>query len=467
MYSIGEKMKRKKCDFVFMAQRWLGRFLAALVVLLLIAPAGLFAERHGATLHIVLLDGRQLQGELLAVKGEVLLLLGQSGSEAQAAIGDVAEMRILRESRVGKGLVSGLVTGCVIGSLLALPATLSRSNEYSVLPLLVGGGMCAGIGAVIGAGAGLIASSDDMIRCRERDSVWRSALLKRLESLARFRDYKGSVAGGRPAMKAASATLLPWVPKDDFKRWHLGATVVQSPPAYIQASRAFNRSFHYNAPLLGGEGIQVRGYDEDGIKSWVRLHEISLDYSLSRRWTVGILFNPYSRKVYVLGNKTLYIVGKDTQISWDMEIENRIYFLTTSYSILAADGILRKTALRLSAGIGWNRFSFRYWESGYNQDPNVNNDPARFSYNANMIQWPSSSLSAQVGAEAAQYFNSRWSLALDAGFRYVPLNVREHEVVGVVYRQRPLSDLGCYWNIPAFNLNIGGLYCSVRLGFHF
>jgi hypothetical protein len=44
---------------------------------------------------------------------------------------------------------------------------------------------------------------------------------------------------------------------------------------------------------------------------------------------------------------------------------------------------------------------------------------------------------------------------------------RRHEVVGVVHRQLPLSDLGCYWSVPASTLNIGGLYGSVRLGFHF
>ncbi len=79
---------------------------------------------------------------------------------------------------------------------------------------------------------------------------------------------------------------------------------------------------------------------------------------------------------------------------------------------------------------------------------------------------PTSSLSALVEGEAAQYVNSRWSLALNAGFRYVPLRVREQEMFGTITRRAPLSDLASNVTIPGSTLNLGGFYLGVTLGFH-
>lgn len=462
---MGTKIK----DLVFARRRrpWLP---AVLAVSLLASPAGLFAARHGATLRLDLLDGRRLQGELLAVKGEALLLLGDSGSEAQAAIGDVAELRIVRGNRVGKGLVAGLVTGFVVGCLYALPYALGDDEGYGLLWMGMAGSIFGGAGAVVGAGAGLISGSDETVRCRDRNAAWRSALLNRLQRLARFRDLRGKapVNGAcRERQPAAAADRVPAEPgKEEFARWHLGATIVQSPRSFERRALDFSGSFRYPGPISAAGRGSSRTYDEGGFSRWVRVSDIRLDYFLTRRWAIGILLDPFAREKRVFGEKALRFAGGELKGWWNMEISSHSYFLTAAYSLVAADGFLRQTALRLRAGLGWNRSGFDYQESAsawsYGGDPK----PEIEYYNAQADRLATSSLSALVEGEAAQYVNSRWSLALNAGFRYLPLRVREQEMFGTITRRPPLNALGCSVTIPGTTLNLGGFYLGVTLGFH-
>jgi hypothetical protein len=460
-------MGSKKRIFLFAKLRRLGLLPAALAVLFLALPAGLFGERHGASLRLDLLDGRRLQGELLAVKGEVLLLLGESGSEAQAAIGDVAAMRIVRENRVGKGLIGGLVTGFVVGCLYGLPYALSDDNEYSLLVIGLAGGIFGGAGAVIGAGAGLISGSDETIRCRERDAAWRAAVLKRLRRLARFRDGTGEVVGVGPGIeREPAAAIAPSAPqKEEFARWRLGAAIVQSPRVYERRALDFSRGLRYREPMAAAGGGSSQADDEGGIGSWVRVGDFRLEYFLTRRWAIGVLLDPFAGEKLVYGGKALRFAGRELSAYWNMSIASKAYFLTASYSLVAVDGFLRRTALRLRAGLGWNRSGFNYRESAYTWNSYDDPDITSFSASANM--GPTSSLSALVEGEAAQYVNSRWSLALNAGFRYLPLRIREQEMIGTITRRRPLSDMGCGVTIPGSTLNLGGFYLGVTLGLHF
>jgi hypothetical protein len=442
--------------------------VGALAALLLAAPTGLAAERHGATLHLDLRDGRRLQGELLAVKGDILLLLGDSGCEAQAAIGDVAVVRIVRRNRVGKGLVRGLAAGFAVGSLIGLTAALADDEGYGLLWMGMAGSMFGGAGAVVGAGAGLLASSNEMISCRERDAAWRSALLNRLQRLARFRDFlSGGARSGPGPESALAASRAPDEPgKVEFARWRLGAAFLQLPRAYDQRALGFSQSLGYRDPLAPvGTGSPWR-YNEGGVGRWARVSDIRLEYFLTRRLAIGMQLDPFSRASQVSGDKTLRVAGQEMSPWWDMGITSNSYFLTASYSLVAADGFLRQTALRLRAGLGWNRSSLKYSESAFARSDDGDPEPDVISYDAVASLWPTSSLSALVEAEAAQYVNSRWSLALNAGFRYLPLRVREKEMIGSIRRRTPLPELACSVTIPGTTLDLGGFCLGVTLSLH-
>jgi len=205
-------------------RRW--AHAATLAVLLLALPAALVAARQGATLRLQLLDGRQLNGELLAVKGEALLLLDRSGAGLQADIRQVVELRIVREGNVGKGIFRGLLAGFLIGGLIGVPMGLSGDHEFGPLfPIVILGGLGGGCGAIIGGGAGIIASNDEKVHCRERDDAWRGALLKRLQRLARFRGSAGPMAAAGPSSSGETAAALPAPQREEFRRWRLDASL--------------------------------------------------------------------------------------------------------------------------------------------------------------------------------------------------------------------------------------------------
>lgn len=460
-------MATKLRDLVFAGRlRRLG-LPAVLAVLLLAAPAGLAAQRYGATLRIEMLDGRQMQGELLAVKGETLILQARSGSEAKADIRDVARVRIMRPNRVGKGLVAGMLTGFAVGCLIVLPFTLSDSNEYSVLPLIVYGGMFGGAGGAIGAGAGLISSASETIQCQGRSDAWRILALKRFQRLARFRDEEGPAAAGSPSPPDAGPALPPWPRKEEFKHWRLGVTLVQSPGAYARPVADWVRSFRYESPITPGALTSSRMSDDDSRRSWVGLREVRFAYSLGRRWAIGFQFSPLAPNEYVYGGKHISVSGREADMDWFMSIVSRSYFFAASYSLIAADGFVRRDALRFNAGLGWSRSSFRFGENGYSRSSYDDPDPSDFNYYASSHTQASSSLCALVAAEAAHYFNGRWSLALDAGYRYIPLRVPEQRLSATIGRYEPVSSQSSVLFVPRGSLNIGGFYLGVTLGIHF
>lgn len=442
-------------------------FLSFLAMGILAAPAGLAAARHGADLRLLLLDGTQLHGELLAVKGEVLLLQGRSGSGVQAAIRDIAAVHIVRENRVGKGILGGLAAGFAVGGLIGILYALSEHNDMSVYPVVLLGGLGGGFGAMVGLGAGVISSSDEKIDCRDRGESWRNAALKRFQVLARFRDYDGPLAGSGTMPAVAAAALPPAPVAEEFRRWHLGTTILHTLPVYTRAARAFSNGLRYGEPITAGSTTAAyTGYD-DSWHNWLGLDGIRLGYSLDRRWTIGFLFNPRSRRGYMNGDKTMEISGMKADANWYMNIASHAYFLTASYTVIAADGFPRDKALRLNAGLGWNRTSLSYREYAYKMNGDSYDDPDNFSYSGSVEMPPSSAFSAMVEAEAAHYFNTRWTLSLDAGFRYVPLRVRAGEASGFINWKMPLPDQSPVVTIPGTTLNIGGFYCGIRLDFNF
>lgn len=163
--------------------------LATLTVLLLTEPFALQAERRGAILRLDLLDGRQLQGELLAVKGERLILRGSGGAGEEIDIRDIVRLRIGRRHAVGRGVVTGTVAGFVAGSITYVVLTDEHfRSEWGLLGVLLHGGCGAGIGGAIGVGAGFATRGREEVYPREKSELWVVGMLKRLRRLARFRD---------------------------------------------------------------------------------------------------------------------------------------------------------------------------------------------------------------------------------------------------------------------------------------
>jgi len=156
-------------------------------------------ERRGAKLIITKKDGHQVEGELITVKPSSLLLLDTEGKDVSIDIGDIKLIKIVKKSKVGKGLRLGLLIGTGSGALLGLFSRY-REIEHGIDLVLsfedlemrvLMSAVCFGfIGLLIGGFFGAVAGIDKTIQIEGRHPSSIEFILKELRKKARIRDYK-------------------------------------------------------------------------------------------------------------------------------------------------------------------------------------------------------------------------------------------------------------------------------------
>lgn len=89
--------------------------------LMLFSSISIAGERRGAEIIVQKKDGLQVRGELIAVKENSLLLLTTDGNQPQPDVsidvGEIREVKIIKPSKVLKGMGYGLVIGAVTGAI--------------------------------------------------------------------------------------------------------------------------------------------------------------------------------------------------------------------------------------------------------------------------------------------------------------------------------------------------------------
>jgi len=131
---------------------------SALAVSLLALPDGLSAkERRGAELVVTRLDGSQVNGELIAVKRDSLLLLSY-GRDESIDLADVKTVRIVKKSRAGKGALYGFLVGAAGGALWG--SANQDSDVWGNGTALIAGAYVGAIGALSGLLAGSVLGLD-------------------------------------------------------------------------------------------------------------------------------------------------------------------------------------------------------------------------------------------------------------------------------------------------------------------
>jgi hypothetical protein len=117
-------------------------------------PAGLSAkQRRGANIIVTRLDGRQHEGELIAVKPDSLLLLS-AGKDLSIERAEIRAVRIVRKSRAW--LFAGLGGAVGLAGTGALVLGGGGDVDYGTEKVLIG----AGIGALSGLLVGIVAGID-------------------------------------------------------------------------------------------------------------------------------------------------------------------------------------------------------------------------------------------------------------------------------------------------------------------
>jgi len=160
------------------------KFIALFLVFSLLALSGnLFAkERRGAKLIIAKKDAQKVEGELITVKPNSLLLLNTEGKDVSIDVADIKVIRIVKKSKVLQGIGLGLLVGGGTGALMG------AGRDYG--GALMGGIFLGAIGLLVGGTLGFASGIDNTIQIEGMSELEIKEILKKLRKKARIRDYR-------------------------------------------------------------------------------------------------------------------------------------------------------------------------------------------------------------------------------------------------------------------------------------
>ena len=146
-------------------------------------------ERRGAKLLTTKKDGQQIEGELITVKPNSLLLLNTEGKDESIDIADIRIIRIVRESKAKQGAIMGGLVGGVGMGLYAGIVNIGEVHGFfaSFIDCIIFFGPP---GALIGALTGAAVSIDKTLQFERMTNSETQETLDKLRNKARIRDYK-------------------------------------------------------------------------------------------------------------------------------------------------------------------------------------------------------------------------------------------------------------------------------------
>jgi len=253
---------------------------SVLIISFLILPANLSAkERRGANLVVTRLDGSQVSGELIAVKRDSLLLLGE-GTDVTVGLADIKTVRIVRKSRAG--LFAGLagVAGATAGAFVGL---YKGGGDDESGPASIRGGVVYGaLGALAGLLADSMVNSDTHITVAGMTPEAVAGFWDQLQAYSRMGRLPEARAQAAPANAEGSAP---------GRRSRFRLSVAGSSSSPIQHLRQREGSFRFpneNPPESGPYPLAIvalAGPTDGWLPSW---GPISLAYDWNERWSAEV-----------------------------------------------------------------------------------------------------------------------------------------------------------------------------------
>ena len=149
-----------------------------------------FPERRQGDLVITKKDGRQIEGELITVKENSLLLLDRYGGDVSIEIRDIRTIRIVKKSKARLWGVIGGAVGFVGGVLIAIIQVKKAEDVNLVFAASISGGLLSLPGYLIGRLAGSHAGIDETIQIEGMTDLQIKWAMDKLRKKARIRDYK-------------------------------------------------------------------------------------------------------------------------------------------------------------------------------------------------------------------------------------------------------------------------------------
>ena len=163
------------------------KFVSLLLIFsLMMFSVNLYAkERRGAKLIVTKKDGQLIEGELITVKPNSLLLLDTEGKDVSVVIADIKVIRVVKKSKALLGAGIGLLGGALIGRSFVDEAE-DTSGLDSLAAFFSGGIIGGAIGLLTGASVG----KDKTIQIEGMTDSEIQETLDKLRKKARIRDYK-------------------------------------------------------------------------------------------------------------------------------------------------------------------------------------------------------------------------------------------------------------------------------------
>ena len=165
------------------------KFIALLLIFSLLSlSVNLYAKKRGAKLIITKKDGQKIEGELIAVKKNSLLLLMKFVVDITVDIKDIKVIKIVKKSQAGKGVLYGWSAGGLIGVIYGSVIEPPYGNKAGVI--LFSGILFAIPGALIGISIGTAAGADKTFQIEGMTYLEIRETMDYLRKKARVRDYK-------------------------------------------------------------------------------------------------------------------------------------------------------------------------------------------------------------------------------------------------------------------------------------
>jgi hypothetical protein len=153
-----------------------------LVFSLMMLSVNLYAkERRGAKLIVTKLDGQRIEGELITVKPNSLLLLDTEGKDVSVDVVDIEIIRIVKKSKAGVGFLLGGGLGALSGLVPEARSFFSQGER-----VIIGAIFFSLIGTLLGA----LAGADGTIQLLGMTDSEIQETLDYLRKKARVRNYK-------------------------------------------------------------------------------------------------------------------------------------------------------------------------------------------------------------------------------------------------------------------------------------
>ena len=421
----------------------LSKLLLGLVIVTLLVPAQSWAKRDkkGATIVVTKTDGAQVEGELLTVKtASILLRLSSEFKGVEINVNEISQIRINKKSKFFSGIGKGLLIGAGTGALLGLASGDDSSSgwfSFSASDKALMGGFLLGLGGIIVGGISGLMSGTDITASLTGPTSEKSALLKKLNQSARFKNSsldrignssEADIPVGKVVINKGKKGRTADIEKrsiskaepGNFKRFHLtiGARYI-----FTQASGGFKGlwekvGFADTRPAYRGiwSSSEEKEYPRVSESNNISFKNISLEYSVTSKLMIGIGYSSLGNHG-VTGYRYIPLLNNyynPSGMYLASNLSGNFYYVSGALMEMP-DTFLKKATVKLGGALGFSSTSSLFKLS--------RNSSMVFSGDVDAVKIDNKKLALMAFLEIKYFFNRSFSFGVNLNYKYVPVSI--------------------------------------------